>query len=194
MRLVDELLAREAATGERFVLWEGRVEEMTGGTASHDRLSIQLIHLLMGAISDQLEVFTGNMRLAVPSVSGLVYPDVAVARDATFIRPADTLTNPIVICEVLSKSTEAFDRGDKFRAYRAIRTVKHYVLVSQNEPSVEVFTRAANGRWPVKRYTLGERALLPAIDVELDVTALYKRIRGRLDPGRAAGQPAKRDA
>ena len=90
----------------------------------------------------------------------------------TTLEDDDTITNPRVIVEVLSESTEAFDRGEKFRGYASIPSLEEYVLLAQDSAQVEVFTRQADG-WLLRRYAAGETVALASIHVSLSVEALY---------------------
>jgi Uma2 family endonuclease len=90
----------------------------------------------------------------------------------------DTLLNPVIVIEVLSKSTEAYDRGHKFAEYRRLESLRDYVLVSQTEPRVEVFSRGEDGKWMYTDWA-GMNAIcqLPAIDYEIALSDIYKRVR-----------------
>lgn len=172
---VKQLLEREAATGVRHFLWEGRVTEMTGGTGIHQQLCARLVHLFMGQVDDKLETFSEGVRIFVPPAN-LVYADTCVsARPPKYGNgPRDTLLNPIVVCEVLSRSTEAFDRGEKFAGYRSIRSLDHYVLVSQTSRLIEVFSRAK--RWVPETFGPGQRAEFKKLEAALDIDLLYKHV------------------
>nr|WP_244923912.1 Uma2 family endonuclease [Enhygromyxa salina] len=88
----------------------------------------------------------------------------------------DTLLNPVVIVEVLSDSTEAYDRGKKFEHYRQIASVQHYVLVSQNQALVEFYTRQGDGLWSLADRRLGDAVVLSAIGCEISVGDIYRRV------------------
>jgi Uma2 family endonuclease len=119
--------------------------------------------------------------------NGCVYPDASVTRGPvqTTLEDDDTITNPRVIVEVLSESTEAFDRGEKFRGYASIPSLEEYVLLAQDSAQVEVFTRQADG-WLLRRYAAGETVALASIHVSLSVEALYAGLLEAPEPTTSA--------
>ena len=150
-----EYLAAEATSEIRHEFLNGEVWAMAGGTPEHAALAA-----------------------AVIGVS--TYPDVAVVCGALETAPddPDAIANPVVLVEVLSDATEACDRGVKAAHYRQITALKEYVLVSQAEPRVEVYRRAAIGRWELLEAKPGAALDLEALGVRLDVAALYSNPLG----------------
>lgn len=177
-----DYLAMERAASTKHELWNGEVFAMTGGTLMHARLIARMIAQLAAAIDDRpCEVFSSDARVRVPRSRGFVYPDLSVVCGTieTYEGSDDILGNPGLVVEVLSRSTEAFDRGEKFGGYRSIPSLVDYVLVAQDTPRIEVFTRQPDASWTLRVYDDAHpQVALPSIGVALSLTALYRGIRG----------------
>jgi Uma2 family endonuclease len=171
-----EYLAAEAVAEVRHEYLNGEVWEMAGGTPEHSALAAALIGELRSALRGKpCRVFTSDLRVRVPETDFATYPDVAVVcgQLETADDDKDAIINPIVLIEVLSDSTEAYDRGAKAAHYRRIPSLREYVLVSQGEPRIEVQRRAESGRWELLEARLGETIELASLGVRLDVAAVY---------------------
>lgn len=173
----DQYLALEAAAEQKHEYIDGLIVAMSGGTAEHGRLAAAMTGLLFAALRGSgCRVFSSDVRVRVEETNRAAYPDLSVVcgelRHASDDRHA--ITNPRVLVEVLSESTEVDDRGAKFAHYRRLDALKEYVLVSQSEPRVEVFRRTAAG-WLLVEAGPGERVRLESLpgDVTLDVDELY---------------------
>ena len=126
-------------------------------------------------------VFDPNMRCAVKTTGLRTYPDVSVYCDKPLKDPEDptgqTLTNPTVVIEILSPSTEAYDRGMKASHYRQIESLQAHVFVSQDQPRVEAFTRMPDGTWSFQEYAGLDKVLkLKSIEVDLRLSRIYDKI------------------
>lgn len=172
----EEYLAFERASEERHEYADGEIFAMSGGTGTHGRIAMSIGGELRVALRGRkCGVHSSDVRVYIPSSQRYVYPDASIVcggaeyKDATH----DILLNPRVIIEVLSPTTEGYDRGDKFAQYRSIPSVMHYVLAAQDKPLLEVFTRQDNGSWNYQAYGPGEKAPLSAIGCELDVDSVY---------------------
>jgi Uma2 family endonuclease len=142
----DEFLAWEREQrDERHHYVRGELFSMSGGSARHSYLGAQMIGLLrQGLLGGPCNAFTADLRIGL-AADVFVYADaLVVCRPMTFREgPTDVVTNPSVVVEVLSKSTEAYDRGEKLAAYLALGSVRHVVFVSQRIQRVEIYTRHA---------------------------------------------------
>jgi Uma2 family endonuclease len=120
----------------------------------------------------------GDMRLRIPATGRYVYPDgsVVCGKPEFEDEKRDTLLNPTVVIEVLSDSSEADDRGDKFAQYQTVPSIRAYVLASQKATRIEVFTRQADGSWVLRIYGAGERASLSAVGCEIAVDGVYQGV------------------
>ena len=134
----------------RSEYYNGRVYAMSGGTHPHAIVNGNLGRELGIALKKgPCVVTTSDMRVRVSETGLYTYPDIVVVRDPPQYGDDrhDTVLNPDLIIEVLSPSTEAYDRGFKFAQYRALESLKEYALVSQSEPRVEIFRRQPSGDW-----------------------------------------------
>ena len=171
-----EYLAAEAVAEVRHEFLNGEVWEMAGGTPEHSALAAAVIGELRSALRGKpCRVFTSDLRVRIPQTDLATYPDLSIVCGQLETAPddKDAITNPIVLVEVLSDSTEAYDRGAKAAHYRRIASLREYVLVSQAEPRIEVQRRAEGGRWELLEARPGETIELSSLGVRLDVAAVY---------------------
>jgi len=170
----EEFLAWERDQAERHVYARGDVFAMAGGSPRHSALAARTIARITAGLRDgECNVYTSDLRLGL-SEDQFVYADAVVCGPMT-LQPGttDVVTNPTVIVEVLSRSTEAYDRGEKQAAYLALPSVRELVLVAQREPRVEVYSRREDGSFRFVVYGLGGAVRLETLDVTLDVDGLY---------------------
>ncbi len=173
-----EYLALERRAEFRSEFVNGDIVAMAGGTRTHGRISISLARILGNHLAGApCEPFGADMRVSVSQTGGYFYPDLSVACGPVFEdTDQDTLVNPKVIVEVLSPSTEAYDRGAKFQHYRRLESLQDYVLVSQDRPLVEVFSRQGE-QWLLTTYgSLDEVAAVPSIGARLLLRDIYERV------------------
>lgn len=175
----EEYLAFERAAEERHEYIDGEIFAMSGASREHSRVALQLGAELVYALRGRkCEVYNGEVRIYLPKSRRYVYPDATVVcgraefKDKEF----DNLLNPRVLVEVLSPSTEDYDRDEKFTHYKTISSLAHYVLVSQNKPFVEVFSRQEDGSWTCVTCEAGDKIALPAIECEIEVDQVYANI------------------
>jgi Uma2 family endonuclease len=178
----EEYLALERASEQKHEYADGEIFAMAGGTREHSLTAANIIRELGEALIERpCEVHTSDLRVRVPS-GRYFYPDASIVCGRLELEDAtrDTLLNPTLLVEVLSDSTEAYDRGNKFAHYRGLASFKEYVLASQKEPLVEVFRRQADGSWVMRVYGAGERARLDSVGCELDVDRAYLKVFAQL--------------
>lgn len=153
---------------------------MAGGSARHSLIATNLA----GSMNSRLKGhrctrYNSDLRVGIPGDDLYTYPDVSVFCEPLTFLPGtdDTATNPTVIVEVLSKTTEAYDRGRKFEHYRRLPSLREYVLVSQEAATIERFTREGDGRW-VLTAAHGLEAVLPleAIETALPLAEVYDKV------------------
>src|SRR5258707_8863935 len=143
-----ECLRLEREAEARSEYFDGEVFALAGGTRSHSLIQTNLIGELRSRLkSTDCVVYNTDLRVKVEATGLLTYPDVSVVcGEQRFLdEEEDTLLNPVVVVEVLSDSTEAYDRGKKFEHYRQIPSCRGYLLVSQKEPRIEQFIRQPDG-------------------------------------------------
>jgi len=154
----------------------GRIYAMSGGTPEHARLTAVIIGTLSAALnSGRCDVYSSDLRIRIRKADVNTYPDASVICGAPQMDPADknSAINPIVLVEVTSKSTEQYDRGEKFEYYKQIPSLREYVLVSHREPAIEVRRRTGR-RWTSHVARAGGQLELKSVDVTLDVDAIYQ--------------------
>jgi Uma2 family endonuclease len=177
----EEYLAFERGTDARHEYLDGHVYAMAGESIEHSRICVNVAGELRARLKGSpCEVLSPNMKV-VTSPSGLFsYPDVVVicGEPQFYDERRDILTNPTVVFEVLSPSTEAYDRGEKFLRYRTqIATLREYVLVSQHRPLVESYVRQPDGSWSYFSATDLDVAVdLVSIGCLLPLSEIYDRI------------------
>ncbi len=145
----EEYLAIERLAEFRSEFYNGEMFGMTGATRRHNRIVTNLVTALDNQLRDRAcNVYSSDMRVRVTSTGLYTYPDVVVTcgEEEFADDEQDTLLNPLVIFEVLSDSTEAYDRGKKFEHYQNIDTLSTYVLVTQKAPRIERYVRQKGGR------------------------------------------------
>lgn len=171
-----EYLAAEAVSETRHEFLNGEVFEMAGGTPEHGALAAAVIGELRNALGARpCRVFTSDARVRVLATGLSTYPDVSVVCGSLETAPddQDAVINPVVLVEVLSAATEGYDRGAKAAHYRRIESLKAYVFVAQEPPLVEAYQRGTNGRWHLSEARPGQTLHLEALDIRLDVSAIY---------------------
>lgn len=179
----DEYLAMERASSVKHELWNGEVFAMTGGTLVHAMLAMNTGGALINALRGQrCQVLSSDAKIYVPRTRGFVYPDLSVVcgKPLTYDDAPDILVNPSLVVEVLSESTEGFDRGEKFAGYRSIISLDHYMLVSQKVRRVEVYSRQNDASWLLRIYDDERPSILltDMLGVAIQLPDIY---RGVLD-------------
>lgn len=170
-----EYLALEAESPTRHEYLDGEIFAMAGGTPTHSELSVNVTTELHLAVRGRpCRVYNSDLRIRVLATGLGTYPDASVVCGPLEFDPTDknTVVNPVVLVEVLSDSTEAYDRGEKFRHYRRIPTLRDYLLVSQHEALIEHHTPNDDGSWTMREVRAPEVVRL-SIGCELSVAEIY---------------------
>lgn len=171
---VDEYLAMERESVERHEYVDGRVMLMAGGTINHGVLSLRFGGQLMVALdTGSCRPCSSDVRVQL-SEHQYVYPDVSVTCDPRDQGDLDTIRFPVVIAEVLSPSTEAYDRGRKFDLNRECPTIQDYVLINSAYQQVEVYRRTPDDPWLFYVYGPEDVVELPSINVRIPVSTIYR--------------------
>lgn len=173
----EEYLAQERRAEFRSEYLRGEVFAKAGATHAHTRIKDNLAR----KTGIQLEngpcyVLTSDMRVKVRVTGLYTYPDLVIICDKTQFEDAvlDTLLNPRAIIEILSDSTEKYDRGAKFAHYRQIPSLQEYVLVAQDQPLVERFVRQADGSWLLTEFAgLSSTFAFSSVPVQIPLTEIY---------------------
>ena len=175
----EAYMAWEAEQAERHEFFAGEVFAMTGARATHNTIAGNVFALLKQALrGTPCRVFFADMKLHAASVNASFYPDVFVSCDPRDRTPDAELVqrHPQLVVEVLSDSTAAFDRGQKFEAYRSLESLMAYLLVEQNRPHADLFVRNAEGLWVLNPVGAGESLTIAPLGVVLPMEAIYEGI------------------
>jgi len=177
---IDIAIERENDT--RYEYHNGEIFAMAGGTFQHSFISTNVL----GQIDQKLRqknssCFPGNsdLKIQIQGERRFVYSDVPVfcGKVESSELDKDAATNPVVIIEVLSDSTANYDRGEKFFLYRKIKTLKEYILIEQDVPVIEVYTRNEGDLWHIKRVSGIENSLtLQSLDIEIPLKDIYRNV------------------
>ena len=178
---IDDYLKREKTADVRHEFYYGEITEMPGGTYEHGAIEIDFLitlAFLLRAVQSLCELHGSDQSIFIdPGV--FYYPDLSVTCDPPQIDFENALRNPVLVVEVLSKSTETRDRGEKKREYQRIASLQHYVLLEQNAPRIEHYERdAVSGLWPENPAIMeGINADLPllALGVSVPLADIYRR-------------------
>jgi Uma2 family endonuclease len=176
----EEYLELETAAEYRSEYHDGQIIPMAGGKPNHNQLAINLTSAINYNLRKKpYRVFMSDLRLSIPDCRLYTYPDVMVVQTPLVFAEnrQDTIVNPVAIAEILSDSTEKYDRGDKFRMYRSIPSFKEYLLVSQTAMQVEKFTKNDNNQWVLSEYA-GKDAKITfdSFEFEIGLDELYDRV------------------
>jgi Uma2 family endonuclease len=195
---IAEYLRRERESLDKHEYRNGQIIAMAGGSREHSLISANVIGELRNRLKGKpCQVYDSNLRVRIPHTVLYTYPDAAVICGQAEPDPADpsgeSTLNPRLIVEVLSPSTEAYDRGEKFGMYLQIDSLEEYVLVSQATPRIETFYRQESGAWLFRWFSgLEATARLRCVDVGLPLAEIYAGIRFPSSPDTpAAISPAR---
>ena len=171
----------EEKSAQRHEYRDGEIVPMTGGTTNHNILAGKFYGRMLLALEEQqdYQIYMADVRLWIPQYREYTYPDVMVVQGQPIYHPpgTTTITNPSLIVEVLSKSTQSRDRGDKFLYYRSIPEFKEYILIDQYRLFVEQFVKTPDGKWVLTEYDAGEAILrVELVKFEINLQDLYKRV------------------
>jgi len=171
-------IERKAETKSEYL--RGAMYAMAGGSLTHSRIQNNLSREAGNALKQQpCGIFGPDLKLLVSSTGLYTYPDAMILRGPPQFADNrnDTVTNPIAIFEVLSPSTEAYDRGGKFSHYRKLESLQEYILISQSEPRIERFRRLPDNRWILSESTGLEATIeLESVPCRLALTEIYDKV------------------
>lgn len=170
----EEYFALEQAEDWRYEYIAGEVFAMAGGSENHSLISMSIGSALLGALRGKpCRVYNADMKLYVRAYDKFCYPDVQVLCEKG-IHHEKYVENPILVVEVLSDSTESYDRGRKFERYRSIASLQYYILADQDRKHVEIYERDANNRWTLSEPQ--DRLVFPKLDIALDMEEFYQQV------------------
>jgi Uma2 family endonuclease len=170
----EEYLEIERAASFKSEYYAGEMFAMAGTSSNHSSIIVNLVSVLRPQVRQtKCKVFVTDLRLHVPDSGLFTYTDVMVVCNPRYHdNQKDMLLNPSIIVEILSPSTEAYDRGQKFLFYRRIESLQHYLLVSQDERRVEKFSKNVEGNWVLTEFADDESSIsiaVPELAIALDL-------------------------
>ncbi|XGV95359.1 MAG: Uma2 family endonuclease [Leptolyngbya sp. BL-A-14] len=175
----EEYLAQEEVAEFHSEYRDGEIVPMTGGSINHNQIAGNVYAFLKFALRGKpLKPYIGDLRLWIPQYRQYTYPDVLVIEGQPLFQAqrTDTILNPCLIVEVLSKSTKDYDRTDKFRYYRSIAELQEYVLINQYEVAIDYYTKADGDTWLFRAYEFdadAETLNLASVNVEIPFAEIY---------------------
>lgn len=178
---LSQYLEYESRTGEKHEYYRGEVFAMVGGTPRHALIAANFLRESSGALKGRPCVaYSGDLRIKVDASGLYTYPDASIVCGELQLddEVPNTVTNPTVLVEVLSESTERYDRGQKSAFYRSISSLQALVLISQETLLVECFTRHSSGGWLLtEARSLGESLELEPIGISIPLSELYRNVQ-----------------
>jgi len=176
----EEYLEFERKSEIKHEFFDGEIFAMSGAKRNHNKITTNLSGLVWQHLKGKnCENYSNDMRVFVPETGLYTYPDLVVVcgepqfQDDVF----DTLLNPILLVEVLSETTESYDRGKKFQHYRSIESLQEYVLVGQDEARIEKYVRRGDGFWLLSEAVgLSAEIEFPSIECRIPLREVYDKI------------------
>lgn len=176
----EEYLAAEETALERHEYYQGEIFAMSGGSVNHETI-VGETHLAIGNFLRRkpCRVFLSNLRIQIEANGLFTYPDLSIFCEQLkpYKNRKDTVTNPTVLIEVLSPSTQNYDRGDKFSLYRDLPSLKEYILISSTKVLVEHHLKQADDQWQLNIYRNKEDSFtIHAIDFTTTIGVFYENV------------------
>lgn len=176
---IDEYLDFERASTEKHEFFRGEVFAMAGASNLHNIIFSNLF----GELTIRLKGKTcfpygSDMRVHIPKNSLFTYPDISIFCNEPDLFEEDNLTNPTVLVEILSSGTKNYDRGEKFKLYRDIPSLKEYILVDSESISIEAFRINSTGHWELEEYkTISDQLSVPSLEIAIPLQEIYQRTK-----------------
>lgn len=174
---LEEYFELDRVAEGNFEYFNGEIFEMSGVSPSHATIEMNLAEILNPVARNKgCRAFPANLRVRVPTVPPYRYPDLSVVCGEVVFEEVgglQCLANPVLIVEVLSDSTEKFDRGEKFRQYKLIESFHEYLLIAQDSVNVTLFQKHSERFWLQSDYVAGESFHLNTLDIDLEVDSIY---------------------
>ena len=173
----QEYLEWEFLQNMRYEYVDGEVYAMTGGTIPHSEIAVNFTTLLKNHLRGSgCRILNSDAKIGITADGPFLYPDASVTCDPNDRSALKFARYPILIAEVLSPATEAYDRGGKFALYRRLESLKEYVLIGAETVSVDVFRLNEKGKWELTPYVEGDEIQLSSIDLAFSIERLYEDI------------------
>jgi Uma2 family endonuclease len=178
---VDEYLAFEEESPEKNEYYKGEIFAMAGTSFRHNQIVGNTLFAIRSRLKDSCQILPSDLRVSVKAVDLFTYPDLSIVCGKPELLEkkgtTDTLTNPVVLIEVLSRSTENYDRGNKFAFYRLIPSLQEYLLVSSLEQKVELFRKKSAFKWEFTEYANDNEIIeLESVGISILLKDLYQNV------------------
>jgi Uma2 family endonuclease len=171
----EKYFAWEEQQLEKHELIDGQVYAMTGGSKNHSLISVRLITLFANHLEgSSCETGNSDLRVNIAETNNYTYPDISVTCDDRDKTTTQYITYPCLIVEVLSKTTEAYDRGGKFRMYQNNPVFKDYLLVSSTAIEMDLYHKNDAGQWMIINYGEGDTIELKSINLSFSIEQVYR--------------------
>lgn len=178
---LDEYLELEINSEERYQYIDGEIILVAGNTPNHNRIALNFSAALNLAVKEQpYDTFVADQKLWIPKKRINTYPDVMVVEGELQLQEGrrDTIINPLMIAEVLSESTRAYDKDQKFVAYRTIPSFKEYILIDQYTVHIEQYYKTDAKNWKFTEYDdLNEILTLNSMPFQVTLANIYNRVK-----------------
>jgi Uma2 family endonuclease len=176
----EEYLQMEEKVEDKNEYHNGEIIPMTGSTTNHNKIAVNFCRKFPLTINDQdYELYIGDIKLLIPNYKVYTYPDIMIVKGKPIYEGSGKtiINNPLIIAEILSKSTQNYDRGEKFKYYRSLPSLSEYILIDQYSFYVEQYAKQNDQRWLFKDNE-GSQAMLnlDSIDFQIAFSDLYARI------------------
>jgi Uma2 family endonuclease len=173
----EEYFAWEEQQLERHEYLDGEVYAMSGGSINHSEIAVNFVTILKNHLRGSgYKTLSSDVRVNIFQSDNYVYPDISVTCDDRDKLTPQYITYPCLIVEVLSPSTEAYDRGNKFRMYRRNPNLKDYVLVDVSKVAIDLYRKDDAGNWYILNYEDGDSIELKSIDLTFSIEQVYEDI------------------
>lgn len=171
----EEYFAWEETQLEKYEYIDGEVYAMGGGSKNHSLIAVKLTTLLFNHLEGSgCETGNSDLRVNIAETHNYTYPDASVTCDERDKTTSQYITYPCLIVEVLSKSTEAYDRGGKFRMYRQNPALIDYLLVSSTQIAMDLYHKNDAGEWIILNYQEGDTIELKSINLSFPIEQVYR--------------------
>ena len=177
---IQEYLEKERAATEKHEYYKGEIFAMSGATLRHNRIQMNFIGEVRSYLKGKpCDVFGSDLRVHIPHNTLFTYPDALIVcnKPELIDNQFDTILNPTVVVEILSKSTQNYDRGDKFKLYRDIPSLKEYIFINSEAFGVEHYTKQPDATWVLEEVSQPSAVLyINNISFSLPLTELYNGV------------------
>ena len=183
---IQDYLTFEAESDIRHEFHNGEIFAMAGGTRNHGKLGSNIVtELTLIERRKGCTTYNGDVKVRIEASNRFLYPEASVVcgEVESSIYDSESIVNPVLIAEVLSDSSEAYDRGEKFRQYRYLSSFREYLLIDQHRPVVTIFYKRDDQVWEMQEVLgLEGNIYLQSLDAEITMEDLYRNTQGLIGP------------